>query len=517
MVSLEELVPPNYILRRIDAAVDFSFIRQQVADKYDATWGRPSIDPELTLRLYTLAYLFNLSERGVCRETQMHAGFRWFCRLDFHDPVPDHSTLVKTRKLWGRETFKAVLRHVVAQCIEAGLVDGRKVGVDGTQVQANAAITSLEPLPQPIPLERYIRERLEPEETTEPAAPDPPPSPLPRKAGDPDFHGQRFSNATHRSKTDPDARLYCKGEHQEAKLRYLVHNLVDWKSRVILDTDATRAEGHAEVQAALQMVEEPQALPLPHGIDELQADKGYAPKGFFAALLERGIRPRVVLPRSQDHPVPIPIWHRSTRELATYRKRKQKVQEALAHNAVWALQSSQTRRMAERQREICEWRLHDWAAQNLDESMFAPLFDARTGGPSVSPVHTFLALLIQMEKGYSDREMEQESRFDDRVKLAILAGRDFEGIDAVTLCDHRRRFLQHGIATAMLERTLASAKKAGLFSPERSQIVDSFLIHGGAAVQDTYTLIRKAVVRVLAVAWMHELDARLSAVLKRTD
>ncbi|WP_324718217.1 IS1182 family transposase [Carboxydochorda subterranea] len=354
MVSLEELVPPNYILRRIDAAVDFSFIRQQVADKYDATWGRPSIDPELTLRLYTLAYLFNLSERGVCRETQMHAGFRWFCRLDFHDPVPDHSTLVKTRQLWGRETFQAVLRHVVAQCIEAGLVDGRKVGVDGTQVQANAAITSLEPLPQPIPLERYIRERLEPEETTEPAAPDPPPSPPPRKAGDPDFHGQRFSNATHRSTTDPDARLYCKGEHQEAKLRYLVHNLVDWKSRVILDTEATRAEGHAEPRAALQMLDATQALPLRHGIDELQADKGYASKAFCAALLERGIRPRVGLPRSQNHPVPIPTWRRSTRDLATYRKRKQKVQEALAHNAVWALQSAQTRRVAERQREICE-------------------------------------------------------------------------------------------------------------------------------------------------------------------
>ncbi|MEW6047302.1 MAG: IS1182 family transposase, partial [Bacillota bacterium] len=162
-------------------------------------------------------------------------------------------------------------------------------------------------------------------------------------------------------------------------------------------------------------------------------------------------------------------------------------------------------------------RLHDWAETHLDESMFAPLFDARTGRPSVSPVHTFLALLVQMEKGYSDREMEETSRFDDRVKLAILAGRDFEGIDAVTLCDHRRRFLQHGIGELMLEATLASAKEAGLFSPERSQIVDSFLIHGGAAVQDTYTLIRKAILRVLAVARMHELEVELSPVLKRTD
>lgn len=201
----------------------------------------------------------------------MHAGFRWFCRLDFHDPVPDHSTLVKTRKLW----------------------------VDGTQVPANAAITSLEPLPQPLPLERYIRERLEAEEPAEPAAPDLPPAPPPRKAGDPDFHGQRFSNKTHRSKTDPDARLYGKGEHQEAKLRYLVHNRVDWKSRVILDTEATRAEGHAEPKAALQMLDEARELPLPHGIDELEADKAYASKAFFAALGERGIRPRGVLPRKK--------------------------------------------------------------------------------------------------------------------------------------------------------------------------------------------------------------------------
>lgn len=163
------------------------------------------------------------------------------------------------------------------------------------------------------------------------------------------------------------------------------------------------------------------------------------------------------------------------------------------------------------------WRLHDWGQKNLDESQFAGLFDRRGGRPSVSPVHTFLALLIQMEKGYSDREMEQESRFDDRVKLALLAGRDFEGIDAVTLCDHRRRFLEGNLADGILQSTLASAKQAGLFSAERSQIVDSFLIHGGAAVQDTYTLIRKGVLRVLALARLHGREAELAGVLKRTD
>lgn len=162
------------------------------------------------------------------------------------------------------------------------------------------------------------------------------------------------------------------------------------------------------------------------------------------------------------------------------------------------------------------YRLQQWAQETLREEDFAPLF-ASTGRPSVSPLHTLLALLIQLEQNGSDRQLEGESRFDDRVKFALLAGRNFPGLDAVTLCDHRARFLQGGVAGQLLEKTLQSAQAHGLFSKENLQVVDSFLIHGAAARQDPYTLIRKAVVRTLRIARLHEREEPLRAVLRRDD
>ncbi|MBE3584543.1 MAG: transposase, partial [Limnochordaceae bacterium] len=162
------------------------------------------------------------------------------------------------------------------------------------------------------------------------------------------------------------------------------------------------------------------------------------------------------------------------------------------------------------------WRLRDWAVENLREEDFKEMFKG-SGRPSVSPIHTFLALLIQLKKGYSDREMEEESRYDDRVKLALLASRNFKGIDAATLCVHRKRFLEHGAANQFFELVLASAKEKGLFYKDNLHIVDSFMIHGAAAVQDTYTLIRKGILRALRIARLHGLEEPLRATLRRTD
>ncbi|NSW90926.1 MAG: transposase [Firmicutes bacterium] len=103
-----------------------------------------------------------------------------------------------------------------------------------------------------------------------------------------------------------------------------------------------------------------------------------------------------------------------------------------------------------------------WAIENLNEEMFQPLF-SYYGRASVSPVYTFTAMLIQLEKGYSDREMEEETRFDDRVKYGITAPRDFDGIDAVTLCDHRKRFFMSDIGRKILLTTINQAKEAGIF------------------------------------------------------
>ncbi len=152
----------------------------------------------------------------------------------------------------------------------------------------------------------------------------------------------------------------------------------------------------------------------------------------------------------------------------------------------------------------------------MDDPVFSSLFSC-VGRPSVSPVHTFGALLIQLEKGWSDREFEGESRFDERCKYALGVSRDFPGIDAVTLCDHRSRFMQSDIVFAIFADLLAQAKEKCLISEDKLQIVDSFMVGGAGAVQDTYTLLRKGIVRLLRVAEFHELRSKLEPVLSRQD
>ncbi len=108
--------------------------------------------------MFLLSYLYSLSDVRVCEEVAMHAGFRGFCRLNFDDKVPNRTTLVKIRKRWGEAgVFDEVMRRVVQQCIDAGLVRGRRLGVDGTQVNANAATNSLEPIVPVQPLEEYLQ------------------------------------------------------------------------------------------------------------------------------------------------------------------------------------------------------------------------------------------------------------------------------------------------------------------------------------------------------------------------
>lgn len=160
-------------------------------------------------------------------------------------------------------------------------------------------------------------------------------------------------------------------------------------------------------------------------------------------------------------------------------------------------------------------RMREYLAR-MDDSVFSSLF-SRVGRPSVSPVHTFGALLIQLEKGWSDREFEGESRFDERCKYALGVSRDFPGIDAVTLCDHRARFMQSDIVFALFADLLAQAKEKGLISEDKLQIVDSFMVGGAGAVQDTYTLLRKGIIRLLRVAEFHELRSELEPVLARQD
>lgn len=124
MVTMDQLVPKDYFLRRIDEAVDFSFIREMVRPLYSNT-GRPSLDPEVALRMFVLGALLGIPESRLCSEISPHAGYRWFCGLTFNDPLPHRSTLTKLRReRWGPSgAFGKAMERVFKQCAESGVLE----------------------------------------------------------------------------------------------------------------------------------------------------------------------------------------------------------------------------------------------------------------------------------------------------------------------------------------------------------------------------------------------------------
>lgn len=329
MVDMESLVPPDHMLRRIDAVLDLSFVPEAVAECYSPGKGRPSIDPELALRMMLLGILYDVSDRELCDEIGMHAGMRWFCRLDFHDPVPDHSTLSRLRnERWAESgLFDGLMDRVIRQCSEAGLVSGRHLSVDGTEIRADASMRSLK---------RRGPERGEEEE--------PPGSPgagpgggEPKPANEWKGRGEQYRNRTHLSTTDPDARLHRKDDGQAAALKYLVHDLIDTKGRVILRRKATEATGWAERETGLKMVDEVlekrDELGLVKRPEVLTGDTGYGSSEFVTGVLDRGLQPHIPL-LAKEEMEEIPSWQRRTYHVGRMRARQRKVKEAEARNRV---------------------------------------------------------------------------------------------------------------------------------------------------------------------------------------
>src|SRR4029077_4968717 len=144
---LEDQIPEDHLLRLIDQHVELSFVRERVKGLYSTT-GRPSIDPEVLLRLLLVGYLYGItSERRLLEEVRMHLAYRWFTRLGFEKEIPDHSTFSKNRHGRFRQcgVFRKVFEEIVRHCVESGLVEGYNLAVDGTLVGANASNQSRVP------------------------------------------------------------------------------------------------------------------------------------------------------------------------------------------------------------------------------------------------------------------------------------------------------------------------------------------------------------------------------------
>ena len=138
--SLEDHVPQDHLLRSIDRFVDLSDICKYLSEFYSHT-GRLSIDPELLIRMLSVGYCFGIrSERRLCEEVHLNLAYRWFCRLDLFDPIPNHSTFSKNRH--GRFRESALLRHLfektIARCIADGLVSGQRLAADASLIEADA-------------------------------------------------------------------------------------------------------------------------------------------------------------------------------------------------------------------------------------------------------------------------------------------------------------------------------------------------------------------------------------------
>ena len=147
MVTIEDLMPREHFLRKLEAALDLSFVYEETAPLYSKKYGRPPIDPVVIVKYLLVGFLYGIpSEREIERRVQTDIALRWYLGLDLFDRVPDHSTVsqLRRRKPSFRKVFRRLFEEVVRQCIEKGLVSGRVVGTDSTHVKANASRASEE-------------------------------------------------------------------------------------------------------------------------------------------------------------------------------------------------------------------------------------------------------------------------------------------------------------------------------------------------------------------------------------
>jgi transposase len=275
--SLERHVPTNHLLRKIDRFVDFSNLRVQLSPFYSDV-GRPSIDPELMIRMLLVGYCFGIrSERRLCEEVHLNLAYRWFCRLGLDGDVPDHSTFSKNRhgRFRDSDLLRRLFETVVARCISEGLVGGEAFAVDASMIVADAHrrrglanAGELDPTSS-----RAVVEYL-------------------AVLDDAAFGGATPVEPKFVSPTDPAAR-YTAAANAPAVYAYSDNYLIDLKHAVIVDVEATTAVRQAEVLAAKTMIDRT-ADHLDVRPSRLVADTGYGSAEMLGWLVdERGIEPHV--------------------------------------------------------------------------------------------------------------------------------------------------------------------------------------------------------------------------------
>jgi transposase len=288
--SIERHVPADHLLRKIDRFVDLSGVRSHLAPYYSDV-GRPSIDPELMIRMLLVGYCYGVrSERRLCEEVHLNLAYRWFCRLSLDADVPDHSTFSKNRhgRFRDSDLLRQVFETVVARCMAEGLVGGEGFAVDASMIVADAhrqrgvaGPSELDPASN-----RAVTEYLA---VLDAAA----------------FGGATPVEPKFVSPTDPAAR-WTAASGGPAVYAYADNYLIDLKNAVIMDVEATTAVRQAEVTAAKTMIDRT-AEQLGVTPERLAADTGYGSAEMLAWLVdERKIEPH------------IPVFDKSERKDGTF-------------------------------------------------------------------------------------------------------------------------------------------------------------------------------------------------------
>lgn len=285
--NLDEHIPQNHLLRGIERCLDLSELRQHLADYYSHT-GRPSIDPELMIRMLIVGYCYGIrSERRLCDEVHLNLAYRWFCRLGLEDAVPDHSTFSKNRhgRFRASGTFRWMFDEVVRRCMAAGLVKGEGFAVDASLIAADAShqhsvqVGEQVDWTNPILSNRAVREYLE--------------------ALDDEALAETVPRKT--SLSDPQSR-WTAATGGIAFFAYSTNYLIDTAHGVILDVEATPAHRTAEVESTKLMVDRVEAR-FDLTPERLIGDTAYGTAPMLGWMVnEKGIEPHM------------PVWDKTARK-----------------------------------------------------------------------------------------------------------------------------------------------------------------------------------------------------------
>jgi transposase len=326
-LSPEERVPQKHPLRSIREVMNR--ILRELSPLFETLYsqvGRPSIPPEQLLRALLLQVLYSVrSERMLMEQLDYNLLFRWFVGLSMDDEVWDATTFSKNRdRLLRGDVASELLRKVVEEAESRGLMSDEHFTVDGTLLKAWASQKSIQP----------IRGGGK--------------GPTDTDSGNPsvDFHGQKRTNKTHRSKSDPDSRLFRKGRNRGAEPSYMGHVLAENGNGLVSDACATLATGRAEREAAIRMVE---GIAGTHQVT-VGGDKGFDTRDFVADLRDRNATPHIAQNTTNRRSA---IDGRTTRHsgYAISQRKRKRIEEIFG----WMKTVGLLRQLRHRGRETIDW------------------------------------------------------------------------------------------------------------------------------------------------------------------